>query len=35
MTDYGVQPPTAMLGMLKTAPKVTVTFETVLSVPGT
>jgi hypothetical protein len=35
MTDYGIQPPTAMLGMLKTEPKVTVTFETVLSVPRT
>ena len=28
MTDYGIKPPTAMLGMLKTDPKVTVTFET-------
>jgi polyisoprenoid-binding protein YceI len=35
MTDYGIKPPTAMLGMLKTDPKVTVTFETVLSVPRT
>lgn len=35
MTDYGIAPPTAMLGMLKTDPKVTVTFETVLSVPRT
>jgi polyisoprenoid-binding protein YceI len=35
MTDYGIQPPTAMLGMLKTDPKVTVTFEAVLSVPRT
>jgi hypothetical protein len=35
MTDYGITPPTAMLGMLKTDPKVTVTFETVLSVPPT
>jgi len=35
MTDYGITPPTAMLGMLKTNPKVTVTFETVLSVPRT
>ena len=33
MTDYGITPPKAMLGMLKTDPKVTVTFETVLSVP--
>jgi polyisoprenoid-binding protein YceI len=35
MTDYGITPPTAMLGMLKTDPKVIVTFETVLSVPRT
>jgi polyisoprenoid-binding protein YceI len=31
MTDYGIKPPTAMLGMLKTDPKVTITFETVLA----
>jgi polyisoprenoid-binding protein YceI len=35
MTDYGIKPPTAMLGMLKTDPRVTVTFETVLAVPLT
>ena len=35
MTDYGIKPPTAMLGMLKTDPKVTVTFEAVLGVPLT
>ena len=35
MTDYGIKPPKAMLGMLKTDPKVTVTFETVLAVPLT
>ena len=35
MSDYGIKPPTAMLGMLKTDPKVIVTFETVLSVPRT
>ena len=35
MTDYGVTPPKAMLGMLKTDPKVTVTFETVLTIPLT
>jgi polyisoprenoid-binding protein YceI len=35
MTDYGIKPPTAMLGMLKTDPKVTVTFETVLTIPST
>jgi hypothetical protein len=31
MTDYGITPPKAMLGMLKTDPKVTVTFELVLA----
>lgn len=35
MTDFGIAPPKAMLGMLKTDPKVTVTFETVLSSPLT
>ena len=35
MTDYGITPPVAMLGMLKTDPKVTVSFETVLAVPQT
>jgi polyisoprenoid-binding protein YceI len=35
MTDYGIAPPKAMLGMLKTDPKITVTFETVLTVPLT
>jgi polyisoprenoid-binding protein YceI len=35
MTDYGIKPPVAMLGMLKTDPKVTVSFETVLAVPLT
>ena len=30
MTDYGITPPKALMGMLKTDPKVTVTFETVL-----
>ena len=35
MTDFGIKPPVAMLGMLKTDPKVTVTFETVLTVPLT
>lgn len=33
MTDYGIEPPKAMLGMLKTDPKVTVTFVAVLTVP--
>ena len=35
MTDFGIKPPKAMLGMLKTDPKVTVTFETVLAAPLT
>jgi len=34
MTDYGITPPKAMLGMLKTDPKVTVTFEASLIVPA-
>ncbi len=33
MTDYGITPPKAMLGMLKTDPKVTVTFDIVLTAP--
>jgi polyisoprenoid-binding protein YceI len=32
MTDYGITPPKAMLGMLKTHPKVTVTFDALLSI---
>ena len=35
MTDYGIAPPKAMLGMLKTDPKIIVTFEVVLAAPGT
>lgn len=35
MTDYGIAPPKAMLGMLKTDPRITVTFEVVLSAPAT
>lgn len=35
MTDFNITPPKAMLGMLKTDPKVTVSFETVLAVPLT
>ena len=35
MTDYGITAPKAMLGLLKTDPKVTVSFETVLGVPLT
>jgi polyisoprenoid-binding protein YceI len=31
MTDFGVTPPIALMGMLKTDPKVTVTFETLLA----
>ena len=30
MTDFGIKPPTAMLGMLKTDPKVSVAFEVAL-----
>ena len=35
MTDFGIAAPKAMMGMLRTDPKVTVTFETVLSTPLT
>jgi hypothetical protein len=35
MTDYGIAPPKAMLGMLKTDPKITVTFDVVLAAPTT
>ena len=35
MTDFGITPPKAMMGMLKTDPKVTVTFETVFGIPRT
>jgi hypothetical protein len=35
ITDFGIEPPKAMLGMLKTDPKVVVTFETILSAPLT
>jgi hypothetical protein len=35
MTDYGIAPPKAMLGMLKTDPKITVTFEVALTAPQT
>jgi polyisoprenoid-binding protein YceI len=34
MNDFGIAPPTAMLGMLKTDPTITVTFETVLGLPN-
>jgi hypothetical protein len=35
MTEFGIEPPKAMLGMLRTDPKVTVQFETVLAIPLT
>lgn len=35
MTDYGIAPPKAMMGMLKTDPKVTVKFETVFAASTT
>lgn len=35
MTDFGIIPPKAMMGMLKTDPKVTVTFDTLVTVPST
>ena len=35
MTDYGITPPKAMLGMLKTNPKVTIRIELLLSAPQT
>jgi len=35
MTDFGITPPTAMLGILKTDPKVMVSFDVVLAVPRT
>jgi polyisoprenoid-binding protein YceI len=35
MTDWGIKPPVALMGMLKTDPKVTVTFEATLATPLT
>lgn len=35
MTDFGIAPPKAMMGVLKTSPKITVKFETVFAVPAT
>jgi polyisoprenoid-binding protein YceI len=35
MTDFGITPPKAMLGVLRTDPKVTVTFEAMLNSPLT
>lgn len=32
MTDYGVQPPTAMMGMVRADPKITVTFDVLLAI---
>jgi polyisoprenoid-binding protein YceI len=34
MTDYGITPPKAMLGMLKTDPKVTVKFDASFTIPA-
>ena len=33
MTDYGIKAPTAMLGMLKTDPKITITFDAAIAAP--
>jgi polyisoprenoid-binding protein YceI len=35
MPDYGIAPPKAMMGMLKTDPKIVVKFETVFAAPTT
>jgi hypothetical protein len=35
MTDFDIKPPKAMLGMLRTDPKVTVRFETAFTLPTT
>jgi polyisoprenoid-binding protein YceI len=35
MTDYGIAPPKAMLGMVKADPKITITFEVLLGVSTT
>lgn len=35
MTDYGIAPPKAMLGMVKADPKIKVTFEVVLAIATT
>ena len=32
MTDYGITPPKAMMGMIKTDPKITITFEVLLAI---
>ncbi|MEO6213232.1 MAG: YceI family protein [Vicinamibacterales bacterium] len=35
MTDYGIAPPKAMMGMIKTDPKIKITFELLLAVATT
>jgi polyisoprenoid-binding protein YceI len=35
MTDYGIPPPKAMLGMVKADPKITVTFDVLLALKTT
>ena len=35
MTDYGIQPPKAMMGMVKADPKIKITFDVVLAVATT
>jgi polyisoprenoid-binding protein YceI len=35
MTDYGIAPPKAMMGMVKADPKITVTFDVQLAVTST
>lgn len=35
MTDYGISPPKAMMGMVKADPKITVTFDIVLAIATT
>lgn len=35
MTDFGIAPPKAMLGMLKTDPRIVVKFDTIMAIPLT
>ena len=35
MTDYGIAPPKAMMGMLKTDPRIVVSFDVVFAAPST
>jgi polyisoprenoid-binding protein YceI len=35
MTDYGIAPPKAMMGMVKAGPKITITFEVLLGLVST